>query len=94
MTSEGPTATCLPDEPVPKGAQSLFATRIITARVELESPRHGITHTGMFGRFDRVPASEAGRCYRSVRSGAVLPLRRCSDAAHSLVSRMPYARFY
>jgi len=37
----------------------------------------------MFERFDRVPASKAGRCYRSVRSDAVPPLRRCSDAAHS-----------
>jgi hypothetical protein len=35
------------------------------------------------GMFDRVPASKAGRCYRSIRLDAVPPLWRCCDAAHS-----------
>jgi hypothetical protein len=42
---------------------------------ELRSVLRRRTEPAMFERFRRMPASETLRCCRSVRSGAVAPLR-------------------
>jgi len=41
------------------------------------------TGSGMFERFGWMRGSEAGRCFRSVRSGSMPHGRRYSDSTHS-----------